>query len=248
MSANQLAITTTNTNPLVQSLFLFPNQQQSFQNQQSHITWDPPQQNPNPSNLNNTLTNPLHHNIKPESPNFHTNLSSPPPPLPFLHHTNPKSIMTSSPFHVSTQQNSSSATMSPHLSATALLQKAATVGAAAITGSQPPMSHHQTSQPSLNQFGSVTQLDSVDHYINNMRGCLTGKNDDGLTRDFLGLTNGGGNGGDSLDVKDMLTFTGGVEYHQHQPHQNMMMLKSQSQQAGFGFLGTTTVPESWGNC
>ncbi|CAI8602921.1 unnamed protein product [Vicia faba] len=207
MSANILSTATnTNTNSLAQSLFL-------FQNQQSHITWDPRQQNPNPSNL--------HHNIKPESQTF---------PLPFLHHTtNKTNIMASSPFHVSTQQPTTNSATSPHLSATALLQTAATVGAAAITG-------QHTSQLSMGELGSVTHLDSVDHYINNMRGFT--KNDQGLTRDFLGLTN---NGGGSIDVKDMLTFTGGVEYEQN------MMFKSQQ---GFGFFGTTTtsVPESWGNC
>lgn len=209
MSANQLS--NTNTKSLAQSLFL-------FQNQQSHITWDPPQQNPNPSNL--------HHNIKPESQTF---------PLPFLHHTtnNKTNIMTSSPFHVSTQQPTTNVATSPHLSATALLQTAATVGAAAITG-------QHTSQLSMGEFTSVTHLDSVDHYINSMRGFS--KNDDGLTRDFLGLTNAGsrGNGG-SIDVKEMLIFRGGVEYEQN------MMFKSQQ---GFGFFGTTTtsVPESWGNC
>ncbi|CAL5206977.1 unnamed protein product [Lathyrus oleraceus] len=203
ISANQLS--NTNTNSLVQSLFL-------FQNQQSHITWDPPQQNPNPSNL--------HHNIKPESQTF---------PHPYLHHTNKNNIMTSSPFHVSTQQPTTNSTTSPHLSATALLQTAATVGAAAITG-------QHTSQLSMAELGSATHL-----YINNMRGFT--KNDEGLTRDFLGLTNNGGGNGGSVDVKDMLTFTGGVELE----YEQNMMFKSQQ---GFGFFGTTTttVPESWGNC
>lgn len=142
--------------------------------------------------------------------------------------------MTSSPFHVSTQQPTTNSTTSPHLSATALLQTAATVGAAAITG-------QHTSQLSMAELGSATHLDSVDHYINNMRGFT--KNDEGLTRDFLGLTNNGGGNGGSVDVKDMLTFTGGVELE----YEQNMMFKSQQ---GFGFFGTTTttVPESWGNC
>ncbi|KAK2455477.1 protein indeterminate-domain [Trifolium repens] len=223
-----------------QSLFLFPNQQ-------SQITWDPPQQNPNHNTLTSSL---LHHNmIKPEShQNFHNNNNLSSSPLPSFLHDHPNNpnyktniMMTSSPFHVSTQQPSSTSATSPHLSATALLQKAATVRATTITGSQPV---HLPRQLSMSEFGSV------DHYINNIRGGRNLKNDD-LTRDFLGLTNGGGNGGSidvSIDVKDMLTFTGGVEYHGHQPHENMTMFKQQSQQ-GFGFLGTTaTVPESWGNC
>ncbi|XP_045788643.1 protein indeterminate-domain 12-like [Trifolium pratense] len=241
MSAN---IQLSTTNPLSQSLFLFPNQQ-------SQITWDPPQQNPNPNTHTSSL--PHHNMIKHEShQNFHNiNLSS--SPLPSFLHDHPNNpnyktniMMTSSPFHVSTQQPSSTSAMSPHLSATALLQQAATVGATAITGGQPV---HLPRQLSMSEFGSVTQIDSVDHYINNMRDRNL-KNED-LTRDFLGLTNGGGNGGAvdvTIDMKDMLTFTGGLEYHGHQPHENMTMFR-QSQQQGFGFLGTTaTVPESWGNC
>ncbi|RDX83604.1 Protein indeterminate-domain 12 [Mucuna pruriens] len=230
VSANQLAATST-TNPLVQSLFLFPNQQQhnNFIN-----PWDP---NPNPSNLAT-----LHNNIKPESQNFHipnnvNNLSS----SPFLHH-HPKTMITS-PFrdlHAHAQPHSNAAT-SAHLSATALLQKAATVGAAPLTGPT-----HVT-QLSMAELGTVTQLDSVppERYMN-MRGL---KNSDGLTRDFLGLANAGAVDV-SIDVKDMLTFTGGsAEYnHHHQPyehHHNNSLFKPQQ---GFGFLGTTTGPESWGNC
>lgn len=231
MSANQ-STTTTTTNPLVQSLFLFPTQQQ--QNIQNHMNpWFPSQQeNPNPSNLA-PLTTTLHHNIKPEAQNFHLSSSSP----TFLHH--PKTIIASSPFrdlHVPAT--------SPYLSATALLQKAATVGVAAITGQHAPP--HQLS---MSEFGSVTtQLDSVvpDHFIN-VRGIKNG--DDRHTRDFLGLT-GDGNGGAvdvSVGVKDMLTFTG-VDYQQ--PHYNEHNHNSlfKSQQQGFGFIRTTTAPESWGNC
>ncbi|XP_020233837.1 protein indeterminate-domain 12 [Cajanus cajan] len=225
LSANQLATNNTTTNPLVHSLFLFPTQQQHHHHNNNNSnfinTWDPSQQNPNPSNLTT-----LHTNIKPEeSPNFH-NLSSP----PFLHH-HPKTIITS-PFRDLSQPTS------PHLSATALLQKAATVGAATLTGP----THHVT------QLGMAELVDSVapERYIN-MRSI---KNNDGLTRDFLGLTNGSAVDV-SIDVKDMLTFTGGsVEYnHHHQRyehrHNNNSLFKPQQ---GFGFLGTTTGPESWGNC
>ncbi|TKY52665.1 indeterminate-domain 12 [Spatholobus suberectus] len=231
LSANQLATNTT-TNPSVHSLFLFPTQQH---NNNFISPWDPSQQNPNPSNLTT-----FHNNIKPESQYFHipNNLSSP----SFLHH-HPKSMITS-PFrddlHVRTQPPFNAAT-SAHLSATALLQKAATVGAAAITGPT-----HVT-QLSMAELGTVTQLDSVppERYMN-MRGL---KSNDGLTRDFLGLTNGAAVDV-SIDVKDMLTFTGGsVEYnHHHQPyehHHNNSLFKPQQ---GFGFLGATTGPESWGNC
>ncbi|XP_061338121.1 protein indeterminate-domain 12-like [Gastrolobium bilobum] len=285
ISANQIA---TNTNPLIHSLFLLPNQQQhNFQNQiMANInTWDPSQENPNPSNLVAVSASALHNNIKYEAQNFQipNNLSSPPPP-PFLRHSN-KSMITS-PFgdlHVRMQPYSNAATL-PHLSATALLQKASTVGAATITGPASAVSigqqqqHSQqqslsrVTQLSMGEFGTVTHLDSVvpNHYMN-MRGLTpaaaattitTARNlkNDHLTRDFLGLTgdaaNGGGNSGAvdvSINVKDMLTFTGSVEYHHQQQqqqlqpyeHHNNSVFKSQQ---GFGFLGTTTAPESWGNC
>ncbi|CAJ1969459.1 unnamed protein product [Sphenostylis stenocarpa] len=188
LSANQLATNT--TNPLVQSLFLFPNQQHNnFMN-----PWDP---NPNPNNLPT-----LHNTIKHESHNFHTpiidnnnSISSP----SFLLHHPPKTMITS-PYRDLHVRPTNTAT-SAHLSATALLQKAATIGAAAITGPS-----HVTTL-SMAELGTVsTQLNSVppERYIN-MRDL---KNNDGLTRDFLGLTNGGAVDV-SIDVKDMLTFTGG---------------------------------------
>lgn len=238
LSANQLVAST--TNPLVQSLFLFPTQQHNNNNTTNFINpWDP-NPNPNPSNLPT-----LHNTIKPESHNFHTpifnntnNISS---PSLLLHHP-PKTVITS-PY--GDLHRPSNAATSAHLSATALLQKAATFGAAAITG---PTHVTPLSMPELGT-GS-TQLDSVppERYMN-MRG-LT--NSDGLTRDFLGLTNGDAVNV-SIDVKDMLTFTGGsVEYnhYHHQPydhhhnHSNSLF----KPQHGFGFLGTTTGPESWGNC
>jgi len=234
LSANQLATST--TNPLVQSLFLFPTQQQH--NNTNFINpWDP---NPNPSNLPT-----LHNTIKPESHNFHThifnnnnNISS---PSLLHHHHHPPKTMIASPYRDLHGRPSNAAT-SAHLSATALLQKAATFGAAVITG--------PTHVTPLSMGTVSTQLDSVppERYIN-MRGL---KNSDGLTRDFLGLTNVDAVDV-SIDVKDMLTFTGGsVEYnhYHHQPyehhhnHSNSLF----KPQHGFGFLGTTTGPESWGNC
>ncbi|KAL2323515.1 hypothetical protein Fmac_027894 [Flemingia macrophylla] len=212
LSANQLATNNTTTNPLFHSLFLFPTQQHHHNNNNNNFMnpWDPSQQNPNPSNLTT---------IKPEeSPNFH-NLPSP----PFL----PKTMITS-PFRDLSQP------MSPHLSATALLQKAATFGAAAMTG---------PTQLNMAELGTVTQRSMApERYIN-----MSLRNNDGLTRDFLGLTNGAAVDV-SIDVKDMLTFTGEYNHH-HQPyehhHNNNSLFKPQQ---GFGFLGTTTGPESWGNC
>ncbi|TKY62415.1 indeterminate-domain 12 [Spatholobus suberectus] len=214
LSANQLAATTT-TNPF-QSLFLFQTQQ-NFQDHQltSFSQWDSSQENPNPSN---NIATALH--IKPEAQTFHN-----PTLCSLLQQEQPpnKGIITS-PFgnlHVPTQAPSSNAATSAYMSATALLQKAATVGAAAITGPGPAavgvgpqrvMGH--VTQLGAGEFGTVSQLDSVvqDNY---MRGFPTRSlKSDRLTRDFLGLRGdaNGGVDGDAVDVsanvKDMLTFTG----------------------------------------
>ncbi|KAK7345863.1 hypothetical protein VNO77_16476 [Canavalia gladiata] len=208
------------TNQLVHSLFHGP-------------SWDPPQQNPNPNNLKLQSQNFDHHNFI-SSPSF----------LHHHHHPNPKTMITS-PFRDLTVHNSAT---SAHLSATALLQKAATIGATPITC---PTQHSHVTQLSMPEFGTVTRLDSVAHerYVQNMRGIngTTNLKNDRLTRDFLGLTNGA-TVDVSIDVKDMLTFTGGsIEYQQqnYQQHHHNSFFKSEQ---GFGFLGTTTAPESWGNC
>lgn len=153
--------------------------------------------------------------------------------------------------HVATQASATSA----YMSATALLQKAATVGAAAITGPIGPQQrvtghvNHVTHHLGSGEFGigTVSQLDPVVAVPDNnyMRTTFKG---DRLTRDFLGLTADatGGAVDVSTNVKDMLTFAGGVEYHQpHRQHHHHALLKPQQ---GFGFLGTTTAPETWWNC
>ncbi|XP_057507630.1 protein indeterminate-domain 12-like [Actinidia eriantha] len=210
LSANQFGnttTTTTTTNPTPNTNFhlhpphyhhqpppLFP-----FQNpQQIHISlnhpWDPPPQNPNPSLTQNQLT----HHIKPET--IHLPLPSP--------------QLSSSPFFQTPPPNSA---MSSHLSATALLQKAATVGA-----------------------------QSVGHLASTMTGvspeylgfASTWQKSDYLTRDFLGLTGdqcggGGGSGGGDANVnmRNMLTFTGGVDFPTTAYERDHTLLKAQ----GFGF-------------
>ncbi|XP_050365575.1 protein indeterminate-domain 12 [Argentina anserina] len=120
ISASQLAIATATQT----SLFPFPDHTHFTNPPSLPFTtlspWDP-SQNPNP----NTTQNPFHHHIKPEQTYHHFPLN----PTLFQDTPSPqqKPLITS-PFHnlhVSTQQNSSVAT-SGHLSATALLQKAAT--------------------------------------------------------------------------------------------------------------------------
>ncbi|KAG4916123.1 hypothetical protein AAZX31_19G145600 [Glycine max] len=249
LSANQLAAVATTTSNPFQSLHLFQTQQQNFQNHQisSFNQWDSSQENPNPTNI--IATTSLH--IKPESQAFHNpTLSS------LLQHqqpTNNKGMIASTfgNLHVATQASATSA----YMSATALLQKAATVGAAAITGPIGPQQrvtghvNHVTHHLGSGEFGigTVSQLDPVVAVPDNnyMRTTFKG---DRLTRDFLGLTADatGGAVDVSTNVKDMLTFAGGVEYHQpHRQHHHHALLKPQQ---GFGFLGTATAPETWGNC
>ncbi|GFZ13596.1 C2H2 and C2HC zinc fingers superfamily protein [Actinidia rufa] len=168
------------------SLFPFQNQQQVHISL-NHHPWDPPPPNPNPS-LTQT---PLPHHIKPET----IHLPLPPPPL------------SSSSFF----QLSPNSAMSSHLSATALLQKAATVGA-----------------------------QSIGHVASTMTGvspeylgfAATWQKNDRLTRDFLGLTGDQGGGGDAnVNVRNMLMFTGGVEFPTTAYERDHTLLKAQ----GFGF-------------
>ncbi|XP_020208185.1 protein indeterminate-domain 12 [Cajanus cajan] len=215
ISANQLAATANTTNPF-QSLYVFQNQQLSTFKQ-----WDSSEENPNPSNIGSGI------HVKPEYQTFHN--------------PNPSAF---GKLHVATQAPSSiNAATSAYMSATALLQKAATVGAAGITGPgsvgpQRVMGH----VTHLGEFETLSQLDPVvPDYM--MRGFPTGSlRSDRLTRDFLGLANGGA-ADVSTNVNDMLAFAGGAEYHQAHRH---VLLKPQ-QGSAFGFLGTTTAPETWGN-
>ncbi|KAK7285293.1 hypothetical protein RJT34_20059 [Clitoria ternatea] len=211
LTANQLASTT--TNPLLQSLFLFQNQQQTTNFNQ----WNSSQlQNPNPSISS----------IKPEAQILHS--SSPLINIQANNTTTTKSMMIAPPFgnlHVATEAASTSA----YMSATAMLQKAAMTGPSAV-GVGSNMGHVTHAA----EFGTLSQLDSVlPDYVKSAH--------DRLTRDFLGLTgdaDGGIHGGNgaavdvSINVKDMLTFAGGVEYR------NQALLKPQQQQHGFSLLGT----------
>ncbi|XP_062025322.1 protein indeterminate-domain 12 [Rosa rugosa] len=234
LSASQLAIATT---PQI-SLFPFPNH--------SHFTnppplpfttlspWDPPH-NPNPNP--NTTQNPLHHHVKPEETHHHFPLN----PILFQETPSPqhKPLITS-PFqhlHVSTQPTSSVAT-SAHLSATALLQKAATIGASAA-GQQ------QSQSAGLAEFGTLGGFTSGE--------LTTWQKTDRLTRDFLGLTSADGNGCDHGNgavnvVNDMLTYAGGaVEFQQYHHDQRLRGHHALLKPQGFGFA-ETTASDTWGDC
>ncbi|KAL8548172.1 hypothetical protein ACS0TY_007480 [Phlomoides rotata] len=107
----------------------------------------------------------------------------------------------------------------PPLSATALLQKAATMGAA--TG------HTESTMVHLDMHAA-----SAWH-----------KSSDGLTRDFLGLTGDqGGSGGSSGDgmVRELLPFTGGVKFPAYDRDHNYVF-----KHQGFGFTETCS---GWSNC
>ncbi|CAK9136176.1 unnamed protein product [Ilex paraguariensis] len=250
LSANSTL--TTITNPTGQtfhlqpqtpfSVFPFTTQHQQeehhhhFPNPQTHISlnnpWDHSPQNPNP--------NPNQVHIKPET--IHLPMSLPfyqDPPQSTL-----KSLMTS-PFqnlHVSTQPTSNTAT-TPHLSATALLQKAATLGAQTV-GQVPSTA----TQLDISTMGHLSTRISQEYLSFTPENFVTWQKSDRLTRDFLGLTGdhqrgGGGNGNVdvNVNVRNLLSFTGDVEFPTYD--RDHSLLKHQS----FGFT-EPAASETWGNC
>ncbi|XP_057964134.1 protein indeterminate-domain 12 isoform X2 [Malania oleifera] len=183
-------------------------------------------QNPSPT------PNPI--KIKPET--HHPQL---PPPMssPFYQEPPKISLLTSS-FHDlqgSTQPTSHGAP-SAHLSATALLQKAASVGATSInkgpTQSQ-SAGHITTARLNAGELKTVSHA-SFGISPGYLESLATWQKNDRLTRDFLGLTgdnccSGNGDGDDvnvSMNVRDLLTFTGDVEFQEYE--RDMSLLKPQS--------------------
>ncbi|KAI3460911.1 hypothetical protein Pfo_017574 [Paulownia fortunei] len=174
----------------------------SSHNRHFPIPWDPAPQNPNPTSH---AQNQVH--IKHEA--LRIPLSSPP-----LYQE--RSLMSSplENLHVSAAL--------PPLSATALLQKAATMGSAGHVSS------------------TMAHLD--------MHMTAAWQKSDRFTRDFLGLAgdqcggNGGVGGGGSSNgnVRELLSFTGGVDFPQYD--RDHSLLKNQ----GFGYAETCS--ETWGNC
>ncbi|XP_059660445.1 protein indeterminate-domain 12-like [Cornus florida] len=224
LSVNLLAATTNQTANQAFNLHdpqnpspLFP-----FTTQPAHISlnpWDPPQ-NPNPSQ------NPLH--IKPET------TIPPPPPIS-------SSFFQEPPPHKTMIQSfiSNSAT-SAHLSATALLQKAATVGAQSVGQVASTMGQLGTT------VGHVRSGISPEYLCFNPGNLAAWQQkSDRLTRDFLGLTAdcggggggfGGGNADDgvnaSVNLRGPLSFTGCVDFSAYD--RDHTLLKPQ----GFGFADT----------
>lgn len=280
--ATDININSSSTTAADQSLFPYGNHHQ-FSNStlslppppplsQTHMSlnpWDHPQ-NPNP---NHTLQI-----IKPEDSNSHSshshnfhqipnlplsNSSSANNPFGLIqdhHHqkvgSSSSSSMITSPFrnlHVSVHPGSNVAT-SAHLSATALLQKAATVGVGAAKSGhhQPESVGHMThfNMQNIPEFGPPNHIESLSQLDPDY---ATWQKTDRLTRDFLGLTgdgnsgvgSGGGSGGSgvvqvSMSVKDMLTYGSGLEMFK--PHNN-----NNSSNNNFGYA-EPAANETWGDC
>lgn len=150
--------------------------------------------------------------------------------------------------------NPAASASSHHLSATALLQQAATVGATQAVGQS-----HMT-QLDMGDLGTVSQAatDSVSQisrqgsYLGNL---AAWQKNDHLTRDFLGLTGdghvgngnvGNGNGGVnvSMNVREILTYTGGVGLQQYSERDHTM-----SKPRGFAYpQQPPPASETWGDC
>ncbi|XP_020541274.1 protein indeterminate-domain 12 isoform X2 [Jatropha curcas] len=213
-------------------------------------------QNPQPSLF------PLHHQISlnpwdPLHHHRHQNPSSNPPQNPTVqikpetHHFQlPSSLLFQepSPFQTLSNPATSVATASHHLSATALLQKAATVGATQTT-----VGHSQMTQLDMTELGSADSV-AQQHGSSFLGNLATWHKNDRLTRDFLGLTgdangnvaNGSGGGAAvnvSVNVREMLTYTGGVGLQQYAIERDHTLLKSH----GFGFA-QPPASETWGDC
>ncbi|KAL5561829.1 hypothetical protein UlMin_031576 [Ulmus minor] len=226
--AEESARISANQFPSINTLFPFPASQNfTSPNPPPIHIWDPPRNpNPNPTPQNNNLQ------IKPEAHHFQI------PPFLQVHETTtttatpPKGLITS-PFHTS------NAAASPHLSATALLQKAATFGA--VTQQSQPVAH--MAGLAMSEFGRSAASRVSTEFLGGLTSgdLATWQKTDRMTRDFLGLT-GDANGGDGLgngavNVKNVLTYAGaGIEFPDYE--RDHSMLKNQ----GFGFA------ETWADC
>ncbi|MBA0802613.1 hypothetical protein Gohar_012892, partial [Gossypium harknessii] len=187
--------------------------------------WDPIQtSNPKPND-------PLQ--VKPESHHFTPYFQEPPLPPP-------KALFTS-PFqslHVSNNppSNAAASSATPQLSATALLQKATTVGATATQIKNNNYYYSMATHLSPD-FSGFTAADLATWQ----------KNSDRFTRDFLGLTRdhqgGNGNVNLSMNPRDVLSYTGGVELQHFERGQPLLRPQ------GFGFPEPyAATSETWGDC
>ncbi|KAJ4955765.1 hypothetical protein NE237_012548 [Protea cynaroides] len=252
------------TSPLLFPPFSTSTQQRHQHQQQQQLTnhhppagisitsWDPHQ---NPAQIKYEIHHPNHHHHQIQSISATPFLQEPPPQASASH----KPLMTTSPCQQQINMSPTHTTNTAHMSATALLQKAANVGAAAITGAAQAQSvgHMGTYTTDrlmkMDGFGTTvgSHMGSTGispEYVGFTSGNLaTWQKTDRLTRDFLGLAADGGseggeagNGSMNVNVRDLLSYTGGVD--QYPPYdRDHSVLKT----PGFGFAEHPS--ESWGD-
>ncbi|XP_010279249.1 PREDICTED: protein indeterminate-domain 12-like [Nelumbo nucifera] len=253
LSTNPLATTNNLTdhplhlNPQNPSPFFpFSTQQRNFTNPSSQISlssWDP-SQNPNLTTQNSVQSKTGTHQQQQQQqiPTIS--------PSPFFrdqpHH---KQLITSPFQHLQMATNGNSNISTAHMSATALLQKAANFGVSALSSATQAQSvgHMASSINRLEELGTMSQVGAgmPPGYLGFPSGNLsTWQKNDRLTRDFLGLTGdcgGGGDGSVSVNVKDLLSFTGGVDFAPYDRDHSVM------KPPGFGFT-EQAASEAWGDC
>lgn len=187
--------------------------------------WDPPQ---NPSY-------PPRVHVKPEFLRFQVPPLSSQPQLIFQEPASHK-VMISSPFQT---LHSVAAGASAHLSATALLQRATTMGAAATSAIG---HHHHHSARSASHIASLSA--GADYggpsippvlikglAASPLESLGAWRKSDGLTRDFLGLTGEVNAGSGRVNVGDLLGFSKGMELQQaYEREQSASKIRD-----GFGF-------------
>ncbi|KAF8394366.1 hypothetical protein HHK36_020574 [Tetracentron sinense] len=149
------------------------------------------------------------------------------PETPFFQEQSPHKQLITSPFqnlHMNTNTINTA-----HLSFTELLQKATHVGAAAITNT--------TQAQSVSHMGTGISLEYVGFRSGNP---ATVQKSDRLTRDFLGQAGECGEGGSlNVNVRDLLSFTGGVEFPPYDHDHSLLPF-------GFGF--SEPASEIWADC
>lgn len=125
-------------------------------------------------------------------------------------------------------------------------------------GATQTVGHSHMTQLDMGELGAVTQVvdpvSHIQHGTYNLGNLATWQKSDGLTRDFLGLTgdghvgNGNGNGANgsgvnvSMNVREMLTYTGGLGFPQYNERDHALLKPH-----GFGYA-QPPASETWGDC
>ncbi|KAF5937417.1 hypothetical protein HYC85_024923 [Camellia sinensis] len=123
--------------------------------------------------------------------------------------------------------------------------------------SQPLHSSRRHATVGSQTVGHVASTMSPEYHLGFTSGNIaTWQKSDSLTRDFLGLTGDCDDGGVdvNVNVRNLLSFTGGVEFPAAATYneRDHTLLKAQAQGFGFGFAEPPPPPppasETWGNC